>query len=743
MKKFSALSAIGVSGTVVLSLASGAGVHAEPYRVTDLGSLPGFERSMALKITDRGDVVGVAQNAGGPRRLFSWQPVADQYYPMGWTDRGPAPNNFGRNKQDGWASNMFFSSAGMSQNNAAPLNQAMLVREKDGYSEVVGLGTLPGGVLSCGLDINSGEMVVGWSGVGGGTFHGFYWTPSGGLTDLPPLAGQAHARALGVNDRLQVVGSSLSSAFADDQARWNPLHIPIARDDDERAVIWKRSGPIDLNTLVPPGSGWRLQVATDINNLGQIVGLGVNPAGELRAFRLELALGDYNGDGVEDSRDLADFVRDFSFGSPRADVTDDGELTELDVVAFVCGWLRPPVLTTPQVIWSSSGSQLGMVYEMIRPLDLSPGAIDEGTVEIVNQVPAPPTEEHEFQEWKEKPGWPNVYDKKYNPRCYGCPGGAPGNDNPDGKDGWPGGPDHIRDVRRFITDPSDWPYYVDGGPGGRGKDGGRDGVPPAGRGGNGGKGHDTGNGGAGGAGGNGRGTGSGGRGGDGGDGGGRGGKGGSGGNGGSGEPSSRGGNGLGGDGGKGGRSGGGGGGDGGKGGDGFGSQPGGNGGDGGTGNGNRRSGKGGDGGKGGDRGGPGGQGGKGGDADDDNQDGGDGGRGGDGGQNSKGGDGGPGGNGNSRGVGGNGGEGGKGGQGKNDDPFKRDGGSGGNGGKGGDGGVSGGRPGGGGKGGDGGKGANPDGRGGPGGTGGPGGNGSNNVPKGPAGPNGVPGPSAG
>ena len=38
-------------------------------------------------------------------------------------------------------------------------------------------------------------------------------------------------------------------------------------------------GGLDLNSLLPPNSGWTLTSATGINDAGQIVGYGLNPAG--------------------------------------------------------------------------------------------------------------------------------------------------------------------------------------------------------------------------------------------------------------------------------------------------------------------------------------------------------------------------------------------------------------------------------------------------------------------------------
>ena len=39
----------------------------------------------------------------------------------------------------------------------------------------------------------------------------------------------------------------------------------------------------DLNDLIP-ASGWTLEMATAINDVGQIVGYGVSPSGQMNAF---------------------------------------------------------------------------------------------------------------------------------------------------------------------------------------------------------------------------------------------------------------------------------------------------------------------------------------------------------------------------------------------------------------------------------------------------------------------------
>lgn len=75
-------------------------------------------------------------------------------------------------------------------------------------------------------------------------------------TDLGVLPGGFSSLARGVNEDGQVVGSS--RAF---RAR--------------RAFLWQAdTGMVDLNDLIPTNSGWQLEYARGINNVGQITGWG-------------------------------------------------------------------------------------------------------------------------------------------------------------------------------------------------------------------------------------------------------------------------------------------------------------------------------------------------------------------------------------------------------------------------------------------------------------------------------------
>lgn len=56
------------------------------------------------------------------------------------------------------------------------------------------------------------------------------------------------------------------------------------------AFLHDSGGMTDLNSLLPPGSGWELTLASAINDSGQIVGVGTHN-GAVRAFLLTTTFG--------------------------------------------------------------------------------------------------------------------------------------------------------------------------------------------------------------------------------------------------------------------------------------------------------------------------------------------------------------------------------------------------------------------------------------------------------------------
>jgi probable HAF family extracellular repeat protein len=136
------------------------------------------------------------------------------------------------------------------------------------------LGTL-GGDSSNAYDINDTDTVVGGSFTTVGTHeeHAFLWQDDGDpnttdMKDLGVLPGRTLSIAWGINNADQVVGSSEGEGVV------------------THPFLYSGGVMRDLNTLIPPNSGWELIEALKINDKGHIVGHGINKDGEDHAFLL-------------------------------------------------------------------------------------------------------------------------------------------------------------------------------------------------------------------------------------------------------------------------------------------------------------------------------------------------------------------------------------------------------------------------------------------------------------------------
>lgn len=119
----------------------------------------------------------------------------------------------------------------------------------------VNLGTLGGSFSTAVALNNSGEVTGNSTTANDEESHAFLYR-GGAMLDLGSLGGGSSS-ASGINNRGQVVGTSVDL---------NSL---------QRAFVWENGVMTDLNSVLPPESGWELLSARFINDRQQVVGEGV------------------------------------------------------------------------------------------------------------------------------------------------------------------------------------------------------------------------------------------------------------------------------------------------------------------------------------------------------------------------------------------------------------------------------------------------------------------------------------
>lgn len=296
-------------GDVVGSAATAAGqVHAFLYRngeMADLGTLVGGTTSHATAISDAGIVVGTSGiNAYGPtfREVSqgfvfyegTMQPLGALYCPCTFNTRHGTSRALGLNSSARvvgdsptnrasfthaflWQSNemldLIGDADGASDSTAFAINDVNdIAGEMNGraflarFGVLEEIGVLPGDASSRARALNNIAQVAGESLGPDGVPHAFAWD-LGRMRALGALPGHVASEARAINMSGSIVGRSGS-------ADWSVA----------RAVLWEAGLTVDLNTRVA-ASGWTLTAAHGINDIGQIVGVGLR-AGQARAFLL-------------------------------------------------------------------------------------------------------------------------------------------------------------------------------------------------------------------------------------------------------------------------------------------------------------------------------------------------------------------------------------------------------------------------------------------------------------------------
>jgi probable HAF family extracellular repeat protein len=212
----------------------------------DLGPYSLVLNGTAYAIDDHGHVVGGASNNCDGQDAFAWTP-AKGYINLGSLG-GRAGEALGI---DSGGHQVVGSSNAGGDFNTLPFiwSSAASIHQ---------LPLFPGGLDGVALAINNVGDVAGWGDMGDFQNHAALWMKRDTVPQNLGTLGGASSTATALNLSDVVVGSSLP-----------------ANGTTTHAFVWTATtGIVDLNTLIPSGSGWVLTIANGVNDGGQIVGNG-------------------------------------------------------------------------------------------------------------------------------------------------------------------------------------------------------------------------------------------------------------------------------------------------------------------------------------------------------------------------------------------------------------------------------------------------------------------------------------
>jgi probable HAF family extracellular repeat protein len=248
----------------------------------DLGTLGGLN-SWAYGISASGQVAGIAALSGGATHAF--RTAADQPINPATDNLGGYLGTPGSDGSGAYGINDSGQVVGNASTSSGAVHAFRTAANQPINPATDDLGTL-GGSTSQAKGINNSGQVVGDSSTGR------YRVIGGGFTQVITHAfrTQANSAINPLTDDLGTLGLDSFAKSINDSGQVVGYFETLSGSYD--AFLVSGDGPMqDLNTLIPPGSGWSLWQALDINDLGQIVGYGTNPSGQLDAFRLDPIIG--------------------------------------------------------------------------------------------------------------------------------------------------------------------------------------------------------------------------------------------------------------------------------------------------------------------------------------------------------------------------------------------------------------------------------------------------------------------
>lgn len=275
-------------GAIAMALALSSSAFAAEYTLVDLGVFPGESQnklSFAYGINNASQVVGWGSKISVAREGFIWDGGV-------WTSLGDLPGGVKSSEAHG-INNLGVVvgfSSGDSATTPGTTQQRGFIWQGGTMSalpDIAGYQVTETYALS----VNDSGKVVGYSGVVGG-YRAVLW--SGGVAQDLGVIGPSYAssKAFAINNQGQVVGESTGSNIA-------------------HAFIWQNGVMTSLGDL--PGGGDNYSSAAGINNLGQVVGTGYVDKGSASTDRAHAFL--WENGTMLDLGVLGDVATDLSYAT--------------------------------------------------------------------------------------------------------------------------------------------------------------------------------------------------------------------------------------------------------------------------------------------------------------------------------------------------------------------------------------------------------------------------------------------
>lgn len=228
---------------------AGSGMSSLPHY--DDGLFPPGTSGQANSINNVGQAVGKDTAFLGNYRALFWNGITDPVY-LGFLPGSSASSEA-----------LSINDSGTVTGWSGTVNQEKAFRWTS-TEGMVPLGALPGDVYSIGHGINNAGVIAGRS--HNTVSSAVRWLPGTGIEDLGNIGSDTQSVAYGINDVGEIVGMSGTSTF--------------------RAMRWSSAdGMVDLNSRLVDADGWFLERAFEINESGQIIGVGSHN-GQWRPFLL-------------------------------------------------------------------------------------------------------------------------------------------------------------------------------------------------------------------------------------------------------------------------------------------------------------------------------------------------------------------------------------------------------------------------------------------------------------------------